>query len=173
MPCFDIAGEITAVGDPDGEWKVGDEVFGRIVRSAGMSPHRSAHITTSLDSPCTASGSLQQYAAVAANTAMIRKPPGLSWEQAAAIPLVYMTAYGCLVDIGHLPFRPSDEERGKRSVLILGGSGGAGTQSIQLAKLMGLNVVTSCSKASDELVKKLGADEVSQKRLAQGSLACS
>lgn len=92
---------------------------------------------------------------------MTRKPSNLSWEQAAAIPLVYMTIYGSYVDLGHLPFKPSEEERGKRSVLILGGSGGAGTQAIQLAKTMGLNVVTTCSASSNELVKKLGADEVS------------
>jgi NADPH:quinone reductase-like Zn-dependent oxidoreductase len=75
-----------------------------------------------------------------------------------------MTVYGCLVNIGHLPFKPTEQEKGKRSVLILGGSGGAGTQAIQLAKAMGLNVVTTCSKSSDEMVKKLGADEVSYYR---------
>lgn len=104
---------------------------------------------------------MQRYVAVSSSTAMTRKPAGLSWEQAAAIPLVYMTVYGCLVNIGHLPFKPTEQEKGKRSVLILGGSGGAGTQAIQLAKAMGLNVVTTCSKSSDEMVKKLGADEVS------------
>jgi NADPH:quinone reductase-like Zn-dependent oxidoreductase len=98
---------------------------------------------------------------ISSATAMTRKPASLSWEQAAAIPLVYMTAYGCLVNIGKLPFRPAEADRGKRSVLILGGSGGAGSQSIQLAKMMGLNVVTTCSATSNDLVKKLGADEVS------------
>jgi NADPH:quinone reductase-like Zn-dependent oxidoreductase len=108
-----------------------------------------------------AAGSMQIYVAVSSSTAMTRKPSNLSWEQAAAIPLVYMTVYGCLIDIGHLPLRPSAADKGKNSVLILGGSGGAGSQAIQLAKMMGLNVVTSCSIASEGLVKKLGADEVS------------
>lgn len=107
-----------------------------------------------------AAGSMQKYVAVSSSTAMTRKPSNLSWQQAAAIPLVYMTVYGCLIDIGHLPFQPSEAEKGKNSVLILGGSGGAGSQAIQLAKMMGLNVVTSCSKASEELVTKLGANEV-------------
>jgi NADPH:quinone reductase-like Zn-dependent oxidoreductase len=106
-------------------------------------------------------GSMQKYVAISSSGVMTRKPPNLSWEQAAAIPLVFMTVYGCLVDVGHLPFRPSETEKGKNSVLILGGSGGAGSQAIQLAKMMGLNVVTSCSKSSEEMVKKLGADEVS------------
>jgi NADPH:quinone reductase-like Zn-dependent oxidoreductase len=106
-------------------------------------------------------GSMQKYVAISSTAAMVRKPQNLSWEQAAAIPLVYMTVYGCLVDVGHLPFRVSEIDKGKNSVLILGGSGGAGSQAIQLAKMMGLNVVTSCSKASEEMVKKLGADEVS------------
>jgi NADPH:quinone reductase-like Zn-dependent oxidoreductase len=110
-------------------------------------------------------GSMQKYVAISPSAAMIRKPQNLSWEQAAAIPLVYMTVYGCLVDVGHLPFRPSETEKGRNSVLILGGSGGAGSQAIQLAKMMGFNVVTSCSKASAEMVKKLGADEVSPSAL--------
>jgi len=105
---------------------------------------------------------MQRYVVISSSAAMIRKPPNLSWEQAAAIPLVYMTVYGCLVDVGNLPFRPLENDKGKNSVLILGGSGGAGSQAIQLAKMMGLNVVTSCSKASEDMVKKLGADEVSQ-----------
>lgn len=106
---------------------------------------------------------MQKYVAMSTSTVMIKKPSSLSWQQAAAIPLVYMTVYGCLVDIGHLPLKPSEADKGRNSVLILGGSGGAGSQAIQLAKMMGLNVVTSCSKASEDLVKKLGADEVSQK----------
>lgn len=160
VPCFDFSGTVHAVGNGAGEWTEGEEVFGRIVRSAGRS-HTSLSESSASTDLKTGAGSLQQYAAISSSTAMTRKPSSLSWEQAAAIPLVYMTVYGCLVNIGHLPFRPSEAEKGKRSVLILGGSGGAGTQAIQLAKMMGLNVVTTCSATSNDLVMKLGADEVS------------
>ena len=84
----------------------------------------------------------------------------MSWAEAAALPLVYSTVYGCLVEVGKLPFEPRAEERGKRSVLILGGSSGTGNVAIQLAKKMGLRVVTTCSEKNREFVTSLGADEV-------------
>jgi len=84
----------------------------------------------------------------------------MSWNEAAAIPLVYSTVYGALVEAGQLPFDPKPEERNTRSVLILGGSSGTGNVAIQLAKKMGLKVVTSCSGRNVEFVKEQGADEV-------------
>lgn len=99
----------------------------------------------------------------------------MSWTEAAAIPLVYSTVYGCLVEAGKLPFEPTPEERGKRSVLILGGSSGTGNVAIQLAKKMGLRVVTTCSEKNRDFVTSLCADEVRLKIydariLARGSL---
>jgi len=84
----------------------------------------------------------------------------MSWNEAAAIPLVYSTVYGALVESGKLPFNPSPEEKNTRSVLILGGSSGTGNVAIQLAKKMGLRVVTSCSGRNVDFVKSQGADEV-------------
>ena len=84
----------------------------------------------------------------------------MSWNEAAAIPLVYSTVYGALVESGKLPFNPSPEEKNTRSVLILGGSSGTGNVAIQLAKKMGLRVVTSCSARNVDFVKSQGADEV-------------
>jgi NADPH:quinone reductase-like Zn-dependent oxidoreductase len=84
----------------------------------------------------------------------------MSWNEAAAIPLVYSTVYGALVETGRLPFNPTPEERDTRSVLILGGSSGSGNVAIQLAKKMGLKVVTSCSGRNVDFVKSQGADEV-------------
>jgi NADPH:quinone reductase-like Zn-dependent oxidoreductase len=74
---------------------------------------------------------------------------------------VYCTVYTALVNYGKLPFDPAPADVAKRSVLILGGSSGTGSVGIQLAKKMGLTVVTTCSTKNVELVKKLGADEVS------------
>jgi NADPH:quinone reductase-like Zn-dependent oxidoreductase len=68
--------------------------------------------------------------------------PSLSFTDAGALPLVYCTVYTALVNYGKLPFDPAPADVGKRSVLILGGSSGTGSVGIQLAKRMGLRVVT-------------------------------
>lgn len=98
------------------------------------------------------------------------KPASLSWEDAAALPLAYATMYTALIDYGRLAFNPHPADSGRRSVLILGGSSGTGTIGIQLAKKMGLNVVTTCSGRNIDLVKELGADEVS--RLIHSACRC-
>jgi NADPH:quinone reductase-like Zn-dependent oxidoreductase len=92
---------------------------------------------------------------------MTTKPSNLSFTEAAALPLVYCTVHDALVKHGKLPFNPSEEERGKRSVLILGGSSGTGSIAIQMAKKMGLVVVTTCSAKNVDFVRGLGADEAS------------
>jgi NADPH:quinone reductase-like Zn-dependent oxidoreductase len=97
--------------------------------------------------------------AIPASYPFIRKPPSLSWTDAAALPLVYGTVYTALVNYGRLPFdAPADTA--SRSVLILGGSSGTGSVGIQLAKKMGLKVVATCSGKNVDFVKDLGADEV-------------
>lgn len=103
---------------------------------------------------------MQEYQKIPASSPITLKPPSLSFAEAAAIPLVYSTVYGALVEEAKLPFTPVDTGR-KRSVLILGGSSGTGSVAIQLAKKMGLQVVTTCSERNIEFVKNLGADEVS------------
>jgi NADPH:quinone reductase-like Zn-dependent oxidoreductase len=108
----------------------------------------------------TGNGSLQEYVAVSASAPFVKKPEGLSWTDAAALPLAYGTVYTALINYGRLAFKPHPAEVGRRSVLILGGSSGTGSMGIQLAKKMGLKVVTTCSGKNTEFVKKLGADEV-------------
>lgn len=103
---------------------------------------------------------MQEYICLPGSSAICRRPSGLSSEQAAAIPLVYLTVYTALVMYGKLPFSPAPADKDKRSVLILGGSSGTGNVAIQLAKKMGLRVVTSCSGKNAAFVKSLGADEV-------------
>ena len=91
---------------------------------------------------------------------MIRKSPSLPFIQAAALPLVYLTAYTALIEYGKLPFDPAEQDKGKRTVLVLGGSSGTGSVAVQLAKKMGCKVVATCSRQNADFVKKLGADEV-------------
>jgi len=80
------------------------------------------------------------------------KPANLSMEEAAAIPLVGLTAWQALVERAGL---------GKgQKVLIQTGSGGVGTIAIQLAKHLGATVATTTSTANVDLVRSLGADVV-------------
>jgi NADPH:quinone reductase-like Zn-dependent oxidoreductase len=109
----------------------------------------------------TGNGTLQEYQKISASAPIALKPPSLSFTEAAAIPLVYSTVYGALVDEAKLPFEPLNSAVTKqRSVLILGGSSGTGSVAVQLAKKMGLKVVASCSQKNEAFVKCLGADEV-------------
>ncbi|NUT56300.1 MAG: NAD(P)-dependent alcohol dehydrogenase [Thermoleophilia bacterium] len=105
----------------------GDEVFGMSVRT------------------------LAEYAAVAAD-GLVAKPAGLTFEQAAAVPLAALTALQALR-------RPGTLEPG-RSVLVNGASGGVGTFAVQVAKAMGAEVTAVTSGRNVELVRSLGADEV-------------
>jgi NADPH:quinone reductase and related Zn-dependent oxidoreductases len=80
------------------------------------------------------------------------KPPALSFEQAAAIPMAGCTALQALRDAGRL--QPA------QSVLINGAAGGIGTFAVQIAKAMGGNVTGVCSTPNVELVNSIGADAV-------------
>ncbi|MGB6717173.1 MAG: zinc-binding dehydrogenase, partial [Candidatus Acidiferrales bacterium] len=97
-------------------------------------------------------GGYAEYVCAPARNA-VPMPAGLSFEEAAAIPLVFLTAWHMLVTRAKL--QPGEE------VLILGGGSGVGTAGIQIAKLLGARVITTVG--SDEKAEKtraLGADEV-------------
>ena len=80
-------------------------------------------------------------------------PDGVSYEQAASLPLAYGTAHRMLVTRGKL--QPGEK------VLVLGASGGVGTGCVQLAKLTGCEVI-ACASREDKLerLRALGADHV-------------
>ncbi|MFJ8966451.1 NADP-dependent oxidoreductase [Lentzea sp. NPDC102401] len=80
------------------------------------------------------------------------KPERLTMEEAAAIPLVGLTAWQALVEIAGL--------REGQKVFIQAGAGGVGTFAIQLAKHLGATVATTTSAANADLVRRLGADVV-------------
>lgn len=78
------------------------------------------------------------------------KPSGLSWEQAAALPLVGVTTYRALFSRGRL--------RAGESLLVLGAGGGVATMAVSLAAAVGARVfVTSSSDAKIEQARELGA----------------
>lgn len=126
-PGVDIAGEIVAVGRKVTQFKSGDAVFGG------------------------ATGSFAEYVC-AREGRLVRKPDGLSFEQAAAVPIAGLTVLQALRDKGHL--QPGQK------VLINGASGGLGTFAVQIAKSFGATVTGVCSTKNIELVRSLGADRV-------------
>ena len=79
-------------------------------------------------------------------------PASLSFEDAASLPLVALTAWQALVEKGQVT--------AGQKVLIHAGSGGVGTIAIQLAKHLGATVATTTSTANVEWVRELGADVV-------------
>ncbi|MFI6924395.1 NAD(P)-dependent alcohol dehydrogenase [Nonomuraea spiralis] len=123
----DVAGTVEALGPGVTGLDVGDEVFG------------------------TCDGALAEHA-VARPGHLVRKPAGLSFEAAAAIPTSGFTALQTLRD--HARLRP-----GQR-VLVIGAGGGVGTFAVQLAKAYGAHVTGVCGPGKDELVRSLGADDV-------------
>ena len=128
---WDVAGEVTAIGESVTRWSVGDAVYSRpnIARD----------------------GSYAEYVVVDAHEVAL-KPNTLDWNHAAAVPLAALTAWQSLYDF-------ADVKDGER-VLIQAGAGGVGSFAIQLAKLSGAHVISTCSSNNVDFLKSLGADEV-------------
>ena len=127
----DVAGVVVRVGSKVRGFEPGDEFYAR--------PNQ-ARI-----------GTLAEFIAMdEADVAL--KPANLGMEEAAAIPLVGLTAWQVLVERAQL-------KKGQK-VLIHAGSGGVGTFAIQLAKHIGATVATTTSTANVDLVRSLGADVV-------------
>ena len=97
-------------------------------------------------------GAFAEYVAVREDRAVAHKPPNLSYEQAAAIPVAAVTALQALRDQGHL--------QAGQKVLINGASGGVGTFAVQIARSFGAEVTGVCSTRNVELVRSIGADHV-------------
>ena len=125
----DIAGIVEKVGSKVTKFKPGDPVFAYV----------------SLDS----SGGYAQYALVTQREAA-PKPKSLTFVEAAAVPIVALTAWQALIDTAKLG--------SGQTVLIHGGSGGVGSFAIQIAKARGAKVIATASTANQELLKQLGAD---------------
>jgi len=127
----DMAGIVTRIGAKVRRFKVGDAVYAR---------PRDGRV-----------GTLAEAIAIHEDDLAL-KPKNLTMAEAAAIPLVGLTAWQALVERAGL--------RKGQKVLIHAGSGGVGTFAIQLAKHLGATVATTTSTANVDLVKSLGADIV-------------
>jgi len=133
---MDFAGTVEAVGEGVTEFSVGDEVYGC---AGGLADLK---------------GALAEYMVVDAKL-IAPKPKTLSMRQAAALPLVAITAYEGLERVGTL--------KGK-NILVHGGTGGVGHVAVQLAKHHGANVFSTISKdAQADIVKAYGATPINYK----------
>ena len=134
----DVAGEVEAVGRTVTQFNPGDPVFG-LCR-----------------------GTLAEYVCVS-ESALVRKPDNLTFEQAASVPLASLTALQAFGD--------EEEIQPWQKVLINGAAGGVGTFAVQIAKSFGAHVTGVCSTRNVEMVRSIGADQVidyTQKDFTQG-----
>jgi NADPH:quinone reductase-like Zn-dependent oxidoreductase len=125
----DIAGVVGKVGSKITKFKAGDPVFAYVSLKKG--------------------GGYAEYA-VATEAEAAPKPKSLNYVEAAAVPVVALTAWQTLIDTAKLSTG--------QTVLIHGGSGGVGTFAIQIAKARGAKVIATASTANQDLLKELGAD---------------
>ncbi|MFO0316291.1 MAG: NADPH:quinone oxidoreductase family protein, partial [Hyphomonadaceae bacterium] len=127
VPGLDCAGEIVALGDGVTDWAIGDEVVG----GARM-------------------GGFAEFVVLSA-AAIQKKPPNLSWEEAAAYQAAYLTAYVALV-------RRANLQAGE-TLLVHGAAGGVGLAAVQLGLQMGARVIaTSASPTKLQALRDLGVE---------------
>jgi NADPH:quinone reductase-like Zn-dependent oxidoreductase len=137
---LDMAGEIAEVGPGVSGWKAGDRVLVNPVNK------KKGLMGEMLD------GGMAEYCLVAADQ-LVAMPAGVSFEQAASLPVAYGTAHRMLITHKTI-------QNGER-VIVLGASGGVGTGCVILAKLLGADVI-ACASSDEKLarLKAMGADEV-------------
>ncbi|AWK12586.1 alcohol dehydrogenase [Streptomyces spongiicola] len=128
----DLAGHVEAVGKNVTTLRAGDEVFG----------------CQGLDRL----GTFAEYVTIRHDAGVVKKPAGLTFAQAASVPVAALTAYLALHRHGRL--------RDGHAVLVNGAAGGVGTFAVQIAGALGADVTGVCSTANVEMVRTLGAHHV-------------
>src|ERR1700724_2751052 len=137
---LDMAGEIAEVGAGVSGWKAGDRVLVNPVNK------KKGLMGEMLD------GGMAEYCLVSADQ-LVTMPEGVSFAEAAALPVAYGTAHRMLIT--HNTVKQGDR------VLVLGASGGVGTGCVILAKLLGAEVIAAASSPGKmQRLKDLGADQV-------------
>ncbi len=124
----DFAGTVESVGKNVKQFKPGDDVYGG------------------------GSGAFAEYVSIREDRALVLKPAGLTFEQAASVPIAAISALQALRDKGRI--------KSGQKVLINGASGGVGTFAVQIARFYGAEVTGVCSTRNVEMVRSIGADKV-------------
>jgi NADPH:quinone reductase-like Zn-dependent oxidoreductase len=151
----DVVGVISAVGDQVREWEPGDAVLVLPTLSCGTCDaclRGDDHLCRSHDvlGRQRDGGYAEQVAVPAANC--MAYPTNLAWPDAAAVPLVFLTAWHMLVTRAQL--------RAGEDVLVIGAGSGVGSAAIQIARLIGARVIaTAGSAAKLERARALGAHD--------------
>ncbi|MCC6891045.1 MAG: zinc-binding dehydrogenase [Hyphomicrobiales bacterium] len=138
---LDMAGEISEIGPGVSGWSIGDRVLiNPVIKKKG------GLMGEMLD------GGMAEYCLVAADQ-LVAMPPGVSFEEAASLPVAYGTAHRMIIT--HDTVKKDDR------VIILGASGGVGTGCVILCKLLGAEVIACTSSPEKmEALKRLGCDHV-------------
>jgi NADPH:quinone reductase len=134
---IDLAGVVEAVGQGVETFKPGDEIYGMTGGVGGVQ------------------GSLAEYAAVDARL-IARKPGNLSMREAAALPLVAITAWEGLVDRVHVG--PG------QTVLVIGAAGGVGHIAVQMAQARGAKVYGVDRDDAADYLRSLGAVPIDRRK---------
>ena len=131
---MDLAGIVEQLGPGVTDFKAGDEVYGLTGGVGGLQ------------------GSLAEFAAVDADL-LARKPTSLDMREAAAVPLVVITAWEGLVDRAKV-------QAGQK--VLIHGAGGVGQMAIQLARAHGAKVFAADSAAKRNVIEQLGATAINR-----------
>jgi len=129
VPGFDVSGIVTAIGADVVNFKVDDEVFAMVDLRRG--------------------GTYAEYAVVLENEAAL-KPTRVNHAEAAAIPLVALTAWQALFEVAKL--------QKDQTILIHAGAGGVGSIAVQLAKWRGAHIIATASDYNHNFLRELGVD---------------
>jgi len=135
-PGSDIAGVVVEVGPGVQEFAVSDEIFG--VTNRRFTDGYAQYARAKVDMIAT-------------------KPSSLTFEQAASMPVIAVTAWQMLHDFAAI-------KAGQR-ILVLGGAGNVGAYAVQLAHLARAEVAATASDAQAEHVRELGADEIIERSM--------
>lgn len=131
IPGTGFAGTIETMGDEVKSFEIGEEVFGEIVLGPGTN--------------C-------EYVCVPENGLILKKPPKISFEEAAVVCDGALTSINFLKKIARLT-------KGQK-VLINGASGSLGIAAVQIAKIYGAHVTGVCSAKNFDFVMSFGADHI-------------
>ncbi|MBX7551635.1 NADP-dependent oxidoreductase [Streptomyces sp. NPDC004232] len=143
------AGEFPLIGRPP--FVLGWDISGEVVQASGTWRFRPGDEVFGMPLfPRAASAYAEVVSAPALHLA--RKPASLSHVEASALPVVGLTAWQGLVDLGGV-------KEGDR-VLVHGGGGGVGHVAVQIAKALGAHVIATASTSKRKFVEGFGADEV-------------
>ncbi len=129
VPGFDVSGTVTAIGSGVDVFEVDDEVFAMVNLRRG--------------------GTYAEYVIILENEAAL-KPARVSHAEAAAIPLVALTAWQALFEVAKL--QPG------QTILIHAGAGGVGSIAVQLAKWRGARIIATASDYNHDFLRGLGVD---------------